>query len=92
MYRNRFPAGAPPLEVRIMTRERRAGIELAKDVPNYETHSGKSMLKLVAAWMAMGFRRPQITWGTTGQSNYMPGAIAACPYRFTPAIHPQTGL
>ncbi len=63
MYRNRFPAGAPPLEVRIMTRERRAGVELPKDVPSYETHSGKSMVKLVAAWMAMGFRRPQIAWG-----------------------------
>jgi hypothetical protein len=65
MYRNRFPAGAPPLEVRIMTRERRAGVELEKDVPNYETHSGKSMLKLIAAWMAMGFRRPEIAWGKT---------------------------
>ena len=69
MYRNRFPEGAPPLDVRIMTRERRAGVELPKDVPSYETHSGKSMLKLVAAWMAMGFRRPQIIWGTTGQRN-----------------------
>jgi hypothetical protein len=66
MYRNRFPAGAPPLEVRIMTRERRAGVELPKDVPSYETHSGKSMLKLLAAWMAMGFRRPQINWGSLG--------------------------
>src|SRR5271156_3348085 len=62
MYRNRFPAGAPPLEGRIMTRERRAGVELPKDVPSYGTHAGKSMVKLVAAWIAMGFRRPQITW------------------------------
>ncbi len=62
MYRNRFPAGGPPLEARFMTKERRAGVELAKDVPNYETHSGKLMLKLVAAWIAMGFRRPQIAW------------------------------
>jgi hypothetical protein len=63
MYRNRFPAGGPPLDVRIMTRERRAGVELAKGVPSYETHSGKFMVKLIAAWIAMGFRRPQITWG-----------------------------
>ena len=63
MYRNRFPVEAPPLELRIMTAERRAGVELPKDVPSYETHSGKAMLKLVAAWIAMGFRRPQINWG-----------------------------
>ena len=65
MFRNRFPAGAPPLELRIMTKERRAGVELADDVPNYEGHSGKFMLKLIGAWIAMGFRRPEITWGKT---------------------------
>jgi hypothetical protein len=64
MFRNRFPAaGAPPLEMRIMTGERRAGVELADDVPNYSGHSGKFMFKLIAAWMAMGFRRPEIAWG-----------------------------
>jgi hypothetical protein len=63
MYRNRFPAGAPPLEMRVMTKERRAGVELADDVPNYDSHSGRFMVKLIAAWMAMGFRRPQISWG-----------------------------
>jgi hypothetical protein len=63
MYRNRFPAGAPAIEMRTMTKDRRAGVELADDVPNLGTHSGKFMLKLLAAWMAMGFRRPAITWG-----------------------------
>jgi len=29
-------AGAPPLEMRIMTKARRAGIVLADDVPNYD--------------------------------------------------------
>src|SRR6202049_4103661 len=28
MYRDRFPTGAPPLEMRVMTEERRGGIEL----------------------------------------------------------------
>jgi hypothetical protein len=65
MFRNRFPAGAPPLEMRVMTRERRAGVELADDVPNYAAHSGKFMLKLIAAWIAMGFRRPEINLGKT---------------------------
>jgi hypothetical protein len=63
MFRNRFAAGVPPLEMRVMTAERRAGAELADDVPNYPRHSGKFMLKLIAAWIAMGFRRPEISWG-----------------------------
>jgi hypothetical protein len=65
MFRNRFPTGAPQLEMRVMTKERRAGVELADDVPNYSGHSGKFMLKLIAAWIAMGFRRPEITLGKT---------------------------
>jgi hypothetical protein len=63
MYRHRFASGAPPLEMRIMTAERRTGVVLADDVPNYPRHSGKFMLRLIAAWAAMGFRRPEIDWG-----------------------------
>jgi hypothetical protein len=63
MYRNRFLEGTPPLEMRIMTQDRRDGVELADDLPNYDGHSGKFMLRLVAAWIAMGFRRPEITLG-----------------------------
>ena len=65
MYRNRFPAGAPPLEMRVMTRDRRDGVVLADDLPNYDGHSGKFMWRLIAAWIAMGFRRPEISWGKT---------------------------
>jgi hypothetical protein len=65
MFRNRFPTDAPPLEMRVMTKERRVGVELADDLPNYNGHSGKFMLKLIAAWIAMGFRRPEITLGKT---------------------------
>jgi hypothetical protein len=68
MYRDRFPTGAPPLEMRVMTGERRGGIELADDLPNYDGHSGKLMLRLVTAWIAMGFRRPKITLGKTVRS------------------------
>ena len=64
MFRNRFPTGAPPLEMRVMTKERRVGVEFADDLPNYSGHSGKFMLKLITAWIAMGFRRPEITLGT----------------------------
>ena len=54
--------------MRLMTKERPAGIELADDVPNYSGRSGKFMLKLLAAWMAMGFRRPEIPWGRSTPS------------------------
>jgi hypothetical protein len=63
LYRSRFPAGAPPLEMRVMTKERRGGVALADDLPNYESHSGKFLLKLIGAWIAMGLRRPEIAWG-----------------------------
>jgi hypothetical protein len=63
MFRNRFAPDAPPLEMRVMTAERRAGVVLADDVPNYPRHAGKFMLKLIVAWIAMGFRRPEIGWG-----------------------------
>ena len=70
MYRNRFPAGAPPLEMRFMTRERRDGVVLADDLPNYDGQSGKFMLRLIAAWIAMGLRRPEITLGKTAHQSH----------------------
>jgi hypothetical protein len=69
MFRNRFATGAPLLEMRIMTAERRAGVVLADDVPNYPRHSRKFILKLIAAWIAMGFRRPEISWDKTVQAD-----------------------
>ncbi len=64
MYRNRVASGAPPLEMRVMTKNRRAGVEWADDVPNHSGFSGKFLLKLLAARLAMGLRRrTNITWG-----------------------------
>ena len=63
IYRDRFPTEAPPLQMRLMTAERRAGVELAGDLPNYAGHAGVFMWKLVTAWIAMGLRRPEITLG-----------------------------
>jgi hypothetical protein len=60
MYRNRFPEGAPSLEMRVMTRDRPAGVELAGDLPNFASHSAKFMWKLLTAWIAMGFRAPRV--------------------------------
>lgn len=59
LYRGRLPE-APPLEMRVMTQERREGVELPGDVPNYATHSGKFMWRLLSAWVAMGFRVPKV--------------------------------
>ena len=59
VYRNRFPSGAPPLEMRIMTKERRPGVEFADGLPNYAGHSDTFLLRLLGAWVAMGFRRPK---------------------------------
>lgn len=63
MYRNRFADGAAPIEMRLMTRDRPSGVELADDVPNYAGHSGKFMWKLITTWVAMGFRSPEIAYG-----------------------------
>lgn len=69
MYRNRFPTGAPPLEIRVMTKDRRAGVALADDIPNHNGFSGKFMLKLIVAWIAMGLRRTDITWGKSARDH-----------------------
>ena len=60
LYRDRLPEPLPPLEMRVMTADRREGVVLPQDVPNYATHSGKFMWKLLAAWAAMGFRAPKV--------------------------------
>lgn len=60
VYRDRLPEGSAPIEMRVMTKDRREGVVLPDDVPNYAVHSGKFMWKLLAAWAAMGFRAPKI--------------------------------
>ena len=61
LYRKRLPAEArPPLELRTMTRDRRAGVEFRDTLPSYATQSAGFMFRLLAAWVAMGFRAPSI--------------------------------
>ena len=45
MYRNRFAAGAPPVEMRVMTRDRRAGVVLADDVPSAAGYPARFMVR-----------------------------------------------
>ena len=60
LYRARLGADIPPATLRMMTADRPAGAALANDMANYRGHSGKFMLKLLRAWIAMGFRRPAV--------------------------------
>ena len=60
VYRGRLPGDVPPVSLRMMTSERPSGAALPDDAANYPGHSAKFMLKLLAAWIAMGFRRPTV--------------------------------
>ena len=60
IYRGRLGDDIPPATMRMMTADRPAGAALASDMANYHGHSGKFMLKILGAWIAMGFRRPAV--------------------------------
>jgi hypothetical protein len=60
IYRARLGANIPPATMRMMTADRPAGTALPDDMTNYRGHSGAFMLKLLRAWIAMGFRRPEV--------------------------------
>ena len=60
IYRGRIPSDMPPATMRMMTAERPEGVILPDDIPNYPAHSVKFILKLLGAWVAMGFRRPAV--------------------------------
>ena len=60
VYRGRLPNGIPPATMRMMTAERPEGVIVPNDIASSPAYSAKFMLKLLHAWMAMGFRRPAI--------------------------------
>ena len=49
------------LEMRTMTMDLPAGTALPGDVPNAKRQSFQFFVKLVRAWIAMGFRNPKIS-------------------------------
>lgn len=53
MYRARFPGDAPPIEMRVMTRDQPLAAHIANDMPRYKGHSGKFMWRLLSARIAM---------------------------------------
>jgi hypothetical protein len=60
VYRGRLPGDMLPPTMRMMTADRPAGVVLPDDMANHRRFSAKFMLKLLGAWMAMGFRRPAV--------------------------------
>lgn len=50
----------PPLEMRTMTSDLADASVLADDVPNCKRQSVSFFVKLLGAWIAMGFRSPKI--------------------------------
>lgn len=62
LYRARFADGGPAPQLRIMTGSRRADVTLDEAVPNYPGFAPRLMVKLLAAWAAMAFRRPKMRW------------------------------
>ena len=61
LFRGRVP-GAPKSQMLLMTKDKEAGKALPANVPAYETMPPGFMVKLIASWAAMGFRRPKIIW------------------------------
>ena len=57
VYRAALRGDVPPLEMRVHTKSRPAGVELPNDVPGHPAYSLKFMAKLFAAWIAMLLRR-----------------------------------
>ncbi|MFP2925128.1 GFA family protein [Pyxidicoccus sp. 3LG] len=61
LYGCLWPEGAlPPLELRTMTSDLPAGSVLPDDVPNGKTQTFAFFVKLLGAWISMGFRSPKI--------------------------------
>ncbi|HEX4195963.1 MAG TPA: hypothetical protein VHZ26_00840 [Caulobacteraceae bacterium] len=62
IFRGRLSGQAPEPQMQVMTRDRPEGAALPDAIPAYDTMPPRFMIKLVAAWAAMGFRRPKIAW------------------------------
>lgn len=60
LYRGRIAGPVPPLQMRVMTAERREGVVLPRDAPASRGWAGRLIWKLLRAWAAMGFRIPRV--------------------------------
>jgi len=62
IFRARLPEQAPKSQMLVMTKDKPEGVVLSGTVPAYDTMPPGFMIKLLASWAAMGFRRPKIVW------------------------------
>jgi hypothetical protein len=61
LYKARMaPSDQPATGMRVMTMDRKPGVEFNDNLPSYEKHNGKFMWRLLSAWAAMGFRAPKL--------------------------------
>lgn len=61
VYLHLWPEAARPRpSLRTMTGDLEDRLGLPTDIPNLKTHTAAFYAKLLAAWIAMGFRNPQI--------------------------------
>ena len=62
LYRDRLPGDAPRPQMRVMTKDRPEAARLPDDVPVYPGYPAAFIFTQLAAWAAMGFRRPKLAW------------------------------
>lgn len=60
VFRDRLTREAPAPQMRVMAKDRAQGVVLSNALPTYDTHPARAMVKLMASWAAMGFRRPTV--------------------------------
>ena len=60
IYRDRLAGQAPEPKVRVMAKDQPQGSPLPDGIPAYGSFPPLLMVKLLATWAAMGFRRPTI--------------------------------
>jgi hypothetical protein len=66
LYTHLWPEVARPQpELRTMTGDLHDASALPADIPNLKTHTAAFYMKLLGAWIAMGFRNPTITTAGT---------------------------
>jgi hypothetical protein len=62
MFRDRLTGPSPKPRMRVMTKDRTDAAPPPSDIPSYPAYPPRFMFTLLAAWAAMGFRRPKIVW------------------------------
>lgn len=64
LYLHLWPeTSRPKAQLRTMVKDLKDASALPEDIPNLRTHTARFYAKLLGAWIAMGFRNPQIEVG-----------------------------